>query len=334
MSIKILPCTIMRGGTSKGVFFARHDLPDCEEDMKFMILEAFGKGTHRGVDGLGGLDPLANKIAVISPSTLEGIDVDYLFMQIADLEQGVIDTSINCGNILTAVVPYALEKQLVSAQGTKATVRIRNLNTKTVVHASMPVKDGQPMYLGDQQILGVPGGGAPIELNFMQAIGCKTGKPFPSGHHRDEIDGLPYTFIDGAVPLIIIGAVDLDKTGYETQGELNSDKEFLTLINNLRQRVSLSCGLGDVCQKVYPKVAIISEARNGGDINSRYFVPYTCHAAYAVTGGLTLGVAARIEGTIVHEMIKRRPPPRATDEFRIEHPSGHMDIYVIPNLID
>lgn len=333
MNYKSLPCTLMRGGTSKGLFFLRSDLPTDESEMEIALLKAFGYGNKRGIDGLGGLDPLANKVAIVSKSLANDIDIDYLFMQISDLENGQVDWSVNCGNILSAVIPYALEKGLVLNYEKVNKIRIRNINTGSIIHASMRTEKGKPIYSGSHSIHGVPGNGAPIELNFFNSIGSKTGAMFPTGSRINEIDGLNYTLIDLTVPLLIFRAIDLGKSGSESAEELSSDKNLISRINEIRIEISKLYGLGDVRKKVYPKIALVAPANMGGSINSRYFVPYTCHSTYAVTGGMSLGVACSLEGTIAYELATSAQKGNP-DLFRIEHPAGYMDVFINLSTID
>lgn len=318
-------CIIMRGGTSKGLFFRRSDLAADHAQMLDQLRHVIGAGSPRGVDGLGGLDPLANKLAVVGRSTDGQADLDYWFAQVADLQQGRIDESVSCGNILAAVGPFAAECGLVKVGEASTTLRIRCLNTGQLVRVSFAARHGRPVYEGDLQLAGVPGSGAPIELDYASTRPLPLRQLFPGGQRVDQIDGVRYTLIRCATTLLVARAEDFGIVGDEAAQALNSDRAWLQRLEDFRREASRRCGLGDVCGRVSPKVSLISRAGDGSHIRSRYFIPQACHPAHAVTGALALAVATRCSGTVPSLEVS----PASGPTLRISHPSGIIEVRVV-----
>ncbi|MGE7884137.1 PrpF domain-containing protein [Bacillus sp. NPDC094077] len=320
-----IPCFIMRGGTSKGFFFLDKHLPANKSIRDEIILKALGAGNARGVDGMGTLDPLSNKIAIIRASTTPGVDIDYLFLQ-ADLKRMILDDSVNCGNIIAAVAPYAVESGLIKVGSGEKTIIIRNLNTNVIVESTIATKNGNVVYEGDIKIDGVPGTGAPINLNFKNSIGSVTGKLFPTGEKLNVINGINVSCIDVSVPLIIIRASELGIIGDEKPEVLNANKSFLRNIDLIRKEVAYLANLGDVSNKVIPKIAIVSKPRKSGTITSRYFIPHQCHSTHAVTGSLALSAAINICGTTAYHVVHHnyQNKMKKPSQIIIEHPAGKI----------
>lgn len=316
-----IPCVLMRGGTSKGPYFLASDLPEDVPTRDRVLLAAMGSPDRRQIDGIGGADPLTSKVAIISPSKRPDADVDYLFAQVS-VDQAIVDTSPNCGNIISGVGPFAIEQGLVRANDPETVVRIFNVNTNAIVHATVQTPGGFVTYDGDTAIDGVPGTAAPISLNFVSAVGSKTGKLLPTGKPIDVIDGLEVSCVDVAMPMVIARAADFGKTGYESKAELDSDKDLLARMEAVRQKASRLMGMGDATGKVVPKFCLIAPPRHGSAITSRYFVPHSCHAAHAVTGGLCLAAACVVPGSVAEGIAVLPPGPRRT--IVIEHPSGKL----------
>jgi 4-oxalomesaconate tautomerase len=316
-----IPCVLMRGGTSKGPYFLADDLPAEAAVRDQVLLAVMGSPDVRQVDGLGGADPLTSKVAIVSRSTRPGVDVDYLFAQVV-IDRAFVDTSPNCGNMLSGVGPFAIEAGLVPAQGKETLVRVFNVNTRAVVHAVIQTQDGQVRSDGDLAIDGVPGTGAPISLDFVEAVGSKTGKLLPTGRVRDEVEGVAVSCVDLAMPMVTARAADFGKTGYETRTELNADAALLARIETVRRAAGRLMGMGDVAGKVVPKFCLIAPPRGNGAITSRYFLPHACHAAHAVTGGLCLAATCVLPGSIAEGIAVLPPGPRRT--IVIEHPSGTL----------
>ncbi len=247
-----IPCVLMRGGTSKGPVFLAWDLPVAIAERDELLLNLMGSGHELEIDGIGGGSPQTSKVAIVSPSLHPDADVDYLFVQVM-VSQRRVDTAPNCGNMLCAVGPFAIEQGLVKPSGDLTRVRIRNLNTGTFVNSEVQTPEGKVRYEGDTAIDGVPGTAAPVQLTFLDAAGSKTGKLFPTGQPQDLIDGIPVTRIDMAMPMVIVQASQLGKRGDESPAELDADKAFLQRLESLRLKAGLAMGLGDVSDKVIPQ---------------------------------------------------------------------------------
>lgn len=318
-----IPCILLRGGTSKGPYFRTTDLPADPAARDRVLLTAMGSPDARQIDGIGGADPLTSKVAMVQPSTREGVDVDYLFAQVG-VADAVVDTSPSCGNMLAGVGPFAIERGMVAATGDLTRVVIHNVNTDSRIEALVQTDADGVVYDGDTVIAGVPGSAAAVRLNFMDIVGSKTGALLPTGQLRDKIGGIETTLIDVAVPTMVLRAGDLGKTGYETPAELDADHDFFSRLEAMRQEAGRRMGLGDVTGKVIPKVAILAAPRDGGHICARYFVPHKAHAAFAVTGALCVSTVAVLEGSVSDGLALR---PEGDDrEILIEHPSGMIDI--------
>jgi len=320
MAMLRIPCTLWRGGTSRGPFFLASDLPADPRERDAVLIAAMGSGHALQIDGLGGGNALTSKVAIVGPPTVPGADVDYLFAQVRVLERSV-DTSPNCGNMLAAVGPFAIDRGLVPAQAGTTVVRIHNVNTGKIVDARIATPGGEVAEEGSTAIDGVPGTAAAIHLSFVDAAGSRTGALLPTGRTRDVIDGIPVTCIDAAMPLVIIDARSLGKSAAERPGELDGDRVFMDRLEAIRREAGRRMGLGDVADRVVPKPVIVGPACAGGDFTARYFMPANCHAALAVTGGVGLATAAVTPGTVLDAIVA---PPATSADIAIEHPSGRM----------
>lgn len=237
-----IPCTLMRAGTSKGAFFIKSDLPSAVEERNTLLLKLMGSPDLRQIDGIGGGDPLSSKVGIISKSDLETADVNFLFAQVL-LDKPEVNTQVNCGNILSAVAPFAIEKGLVKTTDPETTVRIYNENTGVIVTAKVQTPNGNITYNGDFSIDGVPGKGSPIYLNFANVIGKMTGKLFPTGNMLDLIDGIEVSCLDVSIPVIFISANALGIRGNESKEALEADKKLLSLIENIRLSIIKKMGM-------------------------------------------------------------------------------------------
>jgi len=318
-----LPCTLMRGGTSRGVFFNRMDLPTDEAMRDRVLLRALGSPHPLQVDGIGGGQTLTSKVAIIGPPTVEGADVDYLFAQVSVTEEAV-DTRANCGNLLGAVGPYAVETGLVDPTGHETTLRIHNVNTGMIARATFATPDGLVDYTSQPLENGSFGRAAAVRLTFLNGQGAITGALFPSGAAVEEIDGLPVTLIDYSIPVMIVDARRLGLTGREAPAAISGDTALLARIEHMRLQAGLRMGLGDVSARVAPKVALIAPAADGGTMSVRYLTPWACHTAMAVTGATALAVAAAIPETVGATLLGQAAD--ADGSVRLEHPSGIIDI--------
>lgn len=318
-----IPCVIMRGGTSRGPFFIASDLPADPQQRDDVLLAAMGSPHEYQVDGIGGAMPLTSKVAIVSRSRRADADVDYLFAQVS-VNEPLVDTKPNCGNMLVAVGPFAIEAGLVPAQHPETVVRIFNVNTESLVEAIVQTPNGRVTYEGNAAIDGVRGTAAPIGLNFTSAIGAVTGKLLPTGKPLDVIDGIDVSCVDVAMPMILMRAEQLGKSGHETPAELDADKALMERMEAIRRKAGVLMGMGDVSKAVVPKIGLLSKPRQGGTIASRYFVPYECHKAHAVTGTVCVASACAIPGTIASQLVTLPSPPQGI--INIEHPSGMIGI--------
>jgi 2-methylaconitate cis-trans-isomerase PrpF len=240
------------------------------------------------------------------------------------IDQPLVDTKPNCGNMLIAVGPFAIEAGLVPAHDPETVVRIYNVNTKTLVEAIVQTPGGKVTYQGDAAIDGVPGTAAPVKINFKGGIGSVTGKLLPTGKPLDVIDGIEVSCIDVAMPTVFLRAEQLGKTGYESAAELDADKALMQRMETIRRKAGVLMGMGDVSKGVVPKIALLAKPAQGGTIATRYFVPDACHKALAVTGTVCLACACAIPGTVASKLVQLPPAPQGVIE--IEHPSGKIGI--------
>jgi 2-methylaconitate cis-trans-isomerase PrpF len=317
-----IPCVLMRGGTSKGPYFIASDLPAQVEARDRVLVSAMGAGNLLEIDGIGGGHPLTSKVAIVSPSRVPGADVDYLFAQVR-VEQRLVDTSPNCGNMIAGVGPFAIEAGMVSAQDGETRVRIFNVNTGKLIEAKVATPGRQVVYDGNASIDGVPGTAAPIHLAFLGAAGSKTGKLLPTGRPLDLVDGIEVSCVDAAMPVVLIRASDLGKTGYETPAEFSADREFMRRLEALRIEAGKLMGIPDAADRVIPKPVLIAPPAKGGTISARYFMPHSCHAALAITGSVAVATAAVTLGTLAHTIVGDHALPVM---FGIEHPSGSLEV--------
>lgn len=316
-----LPCVVMRGGTSKGPFLLQEDLPTDPGRRDALLIRLMGALEPRRIDGIGGVDNPTNKVAIVSPSMHVEADVDYLFVQICPHKNSA-DTSVNCGNMLSAVGPYAIDQGLVPAGAPETRVRIRNLNTGKLVTAKVRTPEGRVVYDGDAAIDGVPGTAAPVWLEFRDVAGSKTGRLLPTGRLRDRFEGLDFTCIDAAVPMAIGLASDFGLTGGESAEAINADAALLSRVEDIRRMAGRAMGLGDVADLEMPKITLVAPPRAGGSIAGRYFMPYTCHPAFAVTGAVCLAAATAVPGSTAADV--RRWTGK--EPVAIEHPAGRIEV--------
>ncbi|MBI4205023.1 MAG: 4-oxalomesaconate tautomerase, partial [Betaproteobacteria bacterium] len=299
------------------------DLPSDPGERAEVLLAVMGSPHDYQVDGIGGANPLTSKVAIISKSRHAGADVDYLFAQVL-VNEKLVDTKPNCGNMLVGVGPFAIEAGLVPARHPETTVRIFNVNTQALVESIVQTPGGAVTYAGDAAIDGVPGTAAPVKLNFKSAIGSVTGKLLPTGRALDVIDGVDVSCVDVAMPMVLMRAEQLGKTGHERASELDADKALFTRMEAIRRKAGELMGMGDVSKLVVPKIGLLSKPRKGGTITSRYFVPYSCHKAHAVTGTVCVASACAIPGTVAAQLTPLPPAPQGV--LTIEHPSGMIAI--------
>jgi 4-oxalomesaconate tautomerase len=309
----------MRGGTSKGGFFLAEDLPADPGERDAFLLRIMGSPDARQIDGMGGGDPLASKVAVVSRSRRDGIDVDYLFLQVY-VEQSIVTDAQNCGNMLAAVGPFAVERRLVTPQEGETRVAIFMVNTGQVAAATVKTSGGRVLYDGDARIDGVPGTAAPVLLEFRDAAGSTCGALLPTGAPSDTIEGVECTLIDHGMPCVVMQAEALGASGYEDRGTLDGWVELKTKVEAVRLAAGPKMKLGDVAGKSVPKMMLVAPPRNGGAITVRSFIPHRAHASIGVLGAVTVATACLIPGSAAQAMAEVPAGGRKT--LSVEHPSG------------
>lgn len=325
MSQRAIPFHFMRGGTSRGPYFLRSDLPENQDQLAEVLIAAIGAGNPRNIDGLGGGNAVTTKVAMLSLSEDPAADIDYFFAQVA-VEEKLVDFGPTCGNILVGVGPAAIEMGLIQPNSDVTTVRIRAVNTGALVEAEVQTPGGQVSYVGDVAIDGVPGSSAPVALNFMEVVGSRTGALFPSGNPKDTINGIDVSCVDVAMPMMIARAADLGVSGHESQDALDANPELFKRIEALRLEAGQLMGFGDVTKSVVPKVGLIAEPKDGGHFAARYFMPWTAHPTLAVTGSQCLAACALAPGTVAAGLIAPVDPSPCV--LQIEHPMGKMEVRV------
>ena len=325
MTQTAIPFLFMRGGTSRGPYFKRSDLPQDQDALSDVLIAAIGAGNPRNIDGLGGGNAVTTKVAMLSVSEDPAADVDYFFAQVA-VEEQLVDYGPTCGNILVGVGPAAIEMGLVPAKDGVTPVRIRAVNTGALVEAEVQTPGGVVSFDGETAVDGVPGTAAPVALNFMEVVGSRSGAMFPTGKALDVIDGIEVTCIDVAMPMMIARASDLGVTGHESQEALDAMPDLFERIEALRLKAGALMGFGDVTKSVVPKVGLIAPAQNGGHFAARYFMPWTTHPTLAVTGSQCLAACALAPGTVGEGLAK--PVESSPEAMLIEHPMGQMEVLV------
>lgn len=318
----------MRGGTSRGPFFNAADLPADTATRDQVLLAVMGSPDRRQIDGMGGANPLTSKVGIVGRSTQPGVDLDFLFAQVV-VDQTLVDTTPNCGNMLAAVVPFALETGLVQAQGEVSTFRVLTRNTDMQCDITVQTPGGRVSYEGDARIDGVPGVSAPIKINFIDTAGSVCSGLLPTGRILDvlEVDGLgsvEVTCIDNGMPLVMLRAGDLQRTGYESVAEMNADVELKARLEVLRLKAGVLMGLGDVGKKTYPKMCLVAAPKDGGSLATRCFIPHVCHDAIGVLAAVTVATACVIDGSVTQGIAC--VPEGNAKAVSVEHPTGEFTV--------
>jgi 4-oxalomesaconate tautomerase len=311
----------MRGGTSKGGLFLADELPADTAERDAFLLRVMGSPDPRQIDGMGGADPLTSKVGVVKKSEREGIDVDYLFLQVF-VDQAIVTDAQNCGNILAGIGPFAIERGLVEAAGEQTRVAIYMENTGQAAIATVETPGGKVNYSGDARIDGVPGTHAPVPLEFRDTAGSSCGALLPTGNASDEIEGVACTLIDNGMPCVVFKAEDVGATGYETREELEAEAfaPIRQKIEAIRLKAGPLMNLGDVKDKSVPKMTLVAPPKNGGAVTTRVFIPHRAHASIGVLGAVTAATACLVKDSPAAEVADIPEGPRKT--LSIEHPSG------------
>ena len=332
-----IPYIFMRGGSSRGPYFRRSDLPRDRDLLARVLISAVGSGHPLNIDGIGGGNAVTTKVAMLSASDDDWADIDYFFAQVS-VEDRLVDFKPTCGNILSGVGPAAVEMGLIEPGESITDIRIRAVNTGARVLARIETPGGMPHYEGSAAIDGVPGSAAPVELNFMDVAGSSTGAFLPSGRIIDIIDGVEVTCMDVAMPMVIARAADFGLTGHESREELDANRGFFQRMEAIRVKAGALMGMGDCSQSVTPKFGLVAphdkphekpRAKphdNQGHIITRYFMPWTTHPTMAVTGSQCLASCALTPGSVADGMMARPEGNPAT--ITLHHPMGSMDMLV------
>ena len=339
-------CVLMRGGTSRGLYVKRNELPQDPVLRDKVILAMYGSPDIRQIDGIGGADALTSKLAIIGPPTREDADVDYTFGQVS-ITSPFVDYVGNCGNISSGVGPFAIDEGLVSATEPTTTVRIHQTNTQSIIVAQVPVHEGKAAVVGDYRIDGVPGTGARIGLDFSDTAGAVTGQVLPTGNPRDVLDvegvgQVEVSIVDAGNPVVFLRASRLGLSGTESPPEIDADQKLLDSIERIRGHAAQLVGMvgewSEAAEKspYVPFIALVEPAQGylsfstgeavdaaQVDFVSRLLFMLKMHKAYPITGTVCTGAAAMIPGTIVQEVASR---PSDTHTVRIGHPSGVVDV--------
>lgn len=323
--LRAVPATLMRGGTSKGLYFHRRDLPADRAARDRVLLAAMGSPDVRQIDGLGGAHPLTSKVAVLGPASRSDTDVDYLFLQVR-VEKAEVSDAQNCGNILAGVGPWAIEHGLVPVAGATTPVRIHMVNTSSVAVAHVPTPGGTVEYEGSARIDGVPGTAAGISIDFLDVAGSSCGALFPTGNVVDSSDGIEVTCIDNGMPVVILAAADFGLRGDESPESLEGDDGLKRRLEKIRLELGARMHLGDVTQKTVPKMSLVSRPLGGGALNTRTFIPHRVHEAIGVFGAVSVATACAVPGTVAARFAPEGPASGGLRRLEIEHPTGFFTI--------
>ena len=327
-----IPAYLMRGGTSRGPFFLESDLPTDVATRDKVLLAIMGSPDRRQIDGLGGSNSLTSKVGIVRKSTTQGVDLDFLFAQVF-VDKALVDTTPNCGNMLAAVVPFAIERGIYKPNGDITTLRVLTMNTNMQCDVTVQTPGGQLQYDGVAAIDGVPGTSAPITINFLDTAGSVCSCLLPTGRVLDHVlvqdigidtFSIDVTCIDNGMPMVLMRASDLQRTALESVDQLNADTLLKQRIEATRLLAGRLMGLGDVREKSYPKMCMVAPPRDGGSITTRCFIPHTCHDAIGVLAAVTVATACVLDGSVCTGLAQIE-----TSEVKrvsVEHPSGEFSV--------
>lgn len=341
-----LPAVFMRGGTSKGLILHRADLPARQEDWSALFLALMGSPDAYGrqLNGMGGGVSSVSKICVVGPPSVPGADVDYTFAQVM-VDEARVDFGGNCGNMSSAIGPFALDEGLIKASGPEACVRIHNTNTGKIIHAFFPTEGGKAGVRGDLRIPGVSGTGAPIRLEFLDPGGASTGRLLPTGQASQWLD-IPgrgrfrVSMVDAANACVLVDPRSAGLTGIEMPAELTARPDVLEMLNDIRIHASVAMGIAGSLEeargrRMIPFVGIVSPPRDAVmlsgemirademDLTVRMISSGQPHQALQLTASLCIAVAARIDGTVAAGAARRGDSRKA---LRIGMPSGILTV--------
>ncbi len=319
-----IPATLMRGGTSKGLYFDAKDLPADRETRDRVLLAAMGSPDIRQIDGVGGAHPLTSKVAVISKSQRDDADVDYLFLQVV-VDKAEVSDAQNCGNILAGVGPWAIENGYVQARDDITPVRIHMVNTGAVAVAHVQTPNGVVEYEGEARIDGVPGTAAPIPTDFLDVAGSSCGALLPTGNAVDVVDGIEVTCIDNGMPVVVLRAEDFGLTGEESPEAIEANAAVKARVEKIRLELGPKMNLGDVAKKTVPKMSLVSKATHGGVISTRTFIPHRVHEAIGVLGAVSVATACVLPGSVAAQVAGIQANGGSM-QLDVEHPTGFFTV--------
>jgi 4-oxalomesaconate tautomerase len=311
-------CMQLRGGSSKGAYFLRADLPVDPADRDDLLLRIMGSPDERQIDGIGGGHPLTSKVALIEPSADQSADVDYLFLQVVP-DRALVTDAQTCGNLLAGVGPFAIERGLVAARGETTEVRIRIMNpavSKATARVQTP--GGRVRYAGDTVMAGTPFPAAPIQIEFPGG----DSPVFPTGRLVDRFAGVEVTCVHAGMPVLLVRAADLGIEGTESPAALEGNDALRSKVEAIRREAGPAMGLGDVRDATIPKITIVAPPRQGGTVTTRTFIPHRVHAAIGVFGAVSVAAGVLAPGTVAG------PSTAADGLVRIEHPTGSFEVYL------
>jgi 4-oxalomesaconate tautomerase len=320
-------CAVMRGGTSKGLIFVADSLPADRATRDAVLLAAMGSPDPREIDGMGGAHPLTSKVGVVSLSSRDNADVEYLFLQVWP-DRAEVSDSQNCGNILAAVGPFAIEQGLMAATGPVTPVRIWMRNTQNLATAFVQTPGGSVSYEGTARIDGVPGTHAPIPIEFADVAGTSCGALLPTGNVTDVIDAATVTCIDNGMPVVCLAASDFGLTGAESPADLEANAGLRQRVEAIRLAAGPLMNLGDVTSKTVPKMSLLSPPAHGGTVSTRTFIPHRVHEAIGVFGAVSVATACVLPGSVAHQVAVVPEKAEGSVDIEVEHPTGFFTVTI------
>jgi len=325
MTQTAIPYMFFRGGSSRGPFFNKENLPTNREELSAVLVAAVGSGHPLNIDGIGGGNAVTTKVAILSKSEDSWADIDYLFAQVG-VENRLVDFKPTCGNMMIAVGPAAIEMGLITPSESVTKVNIRAVNTEAKVISTVQTPKGVVNYEGETAIDGVPGTAAPISMDFTDIAGAATGKLLPTGNLIDRVGEVDVSCIDFSMPMVIAKATDFGVSGYESREELDANKALFEKIETVRLSAAKLMGMGDCADSVTPKFGLINKAKDGGSLCVRYFMPWSTHPTLAVTGSQCLSACALLEGSVADDLLNRSSV--SAGQLILEHPLGKMEVVI------
>jgi len=316
-------CMWMRGGTSKGGYFLASDLPTNVAARDAALLDIMGSPDTLQIDGMGGASPLTSKVAVVQKSERIGVDVDYLFLQVF-VDQAIVTDAQNCGNILSGVGPFAIERGLVPPQDGETPVAIFMENTSQIAISRVQTPGRKVSYRGAAMIDGVPKGSAPVPITFKDTAGSSCGALLPTGNAMDVVQGVEVIMIDNGMPCVVMRAADMGIAGDESPGDLEANSALRQKLETIRLKCGPQMNLGDVTEKSVPKMTIVSAPGQGGAISTRTFIPHRCHKTIGVLGAVSVATACLIEGSPAYDLAQRGEGSER--KLSVEHPTGETTV--------